>query len=172
MKNLFVLLLTLATSGLFAQQKAIERFFNQYQGVENATHLNISGNMLEWISNAKDENGDYRFASRLKGLRVLSLPSSITVDASEVLHLRQSILANRFEELIRVRDGKELVNIYLLENNQQVIEEVVILVEGETEFTLVSLTGELYREDLHKLEIEGDAGDMFRHIPDDKHPRP
>ena len=173
MKPLTMLLaLFLSTFLLSAQNNVINSFVDKYKGGENVTHLNISGGLLDFISKATDENGERTFLSKLNTLRVLSIPNRSSIDAADLTALRQGIQANNYEELIRIRDGKDLVYIYLHENKNQVIEELIILVEDPEEVTLVSLSGLMYYEDLQKLELDGEAGEALHRLPGKEEPRP
>ena len=46
------------------------------------------------------------------------------------------------------------------------------MVQEPEEFTLVSLSGQLYYDDLRKIEIDGEAGEMLENLPDRGQPRP
>ena len=167
---LFALLLS--SFLLSAQNNVINSFVDKYKGGENVTHVNISGGLLDIISKATDENGERTFLSKLNNLRVLSVPNRAAIDVADLTALRQGIQANNYEELIRVRDGKDLVYIYLHENKNQVIEELIILVEDPEEITLVSLSGLMYYSDLQKLELDGEAGEALHRLPSKEEPRP
>lgn len=154
-----------------AQSNAINSFVEKYSNTDAVTTLNLSGNLLNMIIEENDEDGDKNFMSRLDALRIISIEDRSAVDANDISALRQGIQANNYEELIRVRDGKDLVHIYLLENKDQVIEELIILVEEPEEFTLVSLSGAMRYEDLKNLDID-DAGGALENLPDRGNPRP
>jgi hypothetical protein len=167
---LFALLLS--SLCLSAQSNVINSFVDKYKGMENVTHLDISGGLLDIISKATDENGERTFLSKLNNLRVLSVPNRAEIDATDLTALRQGIQANNYEELIRIRDGKDLVYIYLHENKDQVIEELIILIEDPEEVTLVSLSGLMYYSDLQKLDLDGEAGKALNRLPSKEEPRP
>ncbi|MGH1435370.1 MAG: DUF4252 domain-containing protein [Lewinella sp.] len=173
MKPLMMLIaLSLSTFILSAQNNVINSFIEKYKGLEDVTHVNISGGLLDFISKATDEDGERTFLSKLNHLRVLSVPNRSDIAASDLTALRQSIQANNYEELIRIRDGKDLVYIYLHENKDEVIEELIVLVEDPEEVTLVSLSGLMYYQDLQKLELDGEAGEALNRLPSKEEPRP
>jgi hypothetical protein len=161
------------TSLSFAQSKCINTFIDKYQGLENVTNINISGNILDLITSAKDEQGARKFISKLNRLRVLTIPQQGMLDGNDLMVLKQGIQASNYEELIQIRDGKDFVRIYLQENKDQVIEELLVLVEDEEDFTLVSLSGQMYYQDLQSLELDGEAGEALKKLPTDhRMPRP
>ncbi|WP_367389384.1 DUF4252 domain-containing protein [Lewinella sp. LCG006] len=173
MKPLTMLFALLVSSlCLSAQNNVINSFVDKYKDLDNVTHVNISGGLLDIISKATDENGERTFLSKLNTLRVLSVPNRAAIKASDLTALRQGIQANNYEELIKIRDGKDLVYIYLHENKDQVIEELIVLVEDPDEVTLVSLSGLMYYEDLQKLELDGEAGEALNRLPSKEEPRP
>lgn len=173
MKYLLLVALSISLCSIMhAQQRVINNFVDKYKNLEDVTHVNLSGNLLNLISEAKDEDGNRRFISQLDAIRVISIDNLDAVDADDISALRQGIQANDYEELVRVRDGKELVNIYLQENKDQVIKELIVLVQEPGEFTLVSLSGEMYYEDLKELDLDGGAGEALENLPDRGEPRP
>ncbi|MEL6655707.1 MAG: DUF4252 domain-containing protein [Bacteroidota bacterium] len=173
MRHFLLCALFLSTTvALTAQSRIIDNFIEKYRGVESVTHVNLSGNLLNFIIEESDEDGEHNFMSRLDALRVISFEDASAVNADDVSALKQGIQANDYEELVRVRDGKELVQIYLSENKDKVIEELIILVQEPEEFTLVSLTGALRYEDLQKLELDDDADEALENLPDRGQPRP
>jgi hypothetical protein len=169
---LIILVTLLSVSSIFAQSRAINSFINKYEGIADATNVNITGDLLNWVTKAAEEEGGKTFVSKLESLRVLSVPNRAAVATKDLTALRQSMQANNYEELIRVRDGKELVYIYLHENKEQVIEELVVLVESQEKVTLVSLTGLLHYEDLQQLNLDGEAGEALGKLPVKEEPRP
>ena len=173
MKNLLMIALSFAFSiQLAAQNPVINNFVDKYQHLENVTHVNLTGDLVNLISKVKDENGDRKFVSTLDAIRVISIEDISAVSTNDISSLIQGIQANDYEELVRVRDGKDLVQIYLQEDKDQVITDLIIMVQEPEEFTLVSLSGQLYYDDLRKIEIDGEAGEMLENLPDRGQPRP
>ena len=105
------MLLALFVSSFYlsAQNNIINSFVDKYKDLDNVTHVNISGGLLDIISKATDENGERTFLSKLNTLRVLSVPNRAAIKAADLTALRQGIQANNYEELIKIRDGKDLV---------------------------------------------------------------
>ncbi|MEL7221335.1 MAG: DUF4252 domain-containing protein [Bacteroidota bacterium] len=159
MKNLFALLICLSIVSLsIAQNSCINHFVDKYSGLEDATHLNISGNLLSFM---KDDN-DLR--TTLTSLEVLSLKEP-QVRATDIQTLHQGIISNNYEELIRVRDGKDLIHVFLTEKKSGVIDQLIVLVEGSESFTLLSLSGEIHYDDLKEMNFDGDTGLTLSKLP-------
>jgi len=157
-----ILVLCLGTSLLAQRQDPIEQFYKKYRQVENATHMNVGGLLLDLATTFTKEEDAKQLLARVRRLRVLTVPGRELVAAEDLLSLRQSVLGNGFEELIMVRDGESLVNVYLQENDEAIIEQVFILVEEPQEVTLVSLFGKLRYEDLQHLDLGGPGGDALQ----------
>ena len=140
MRHFLLCALFLSTSiALTAQSRIIDNFIDKYSDIETVTHVNLTGNLLNFLIQDNDEDGERSFMSRLDALRVISFDNLSDVRADDVSALKQGIQANNYEELVRVRDGKDLVHVYLSENKDKVIEELIILVQEPEEFTLVSI---------------------------------
>jgi hypothetical protein len=145
-----------------AQNSCIHHFVNQYKGQEEVTHFQISGNLLSFMSQNEDQ--DESFRTTLSSLEVLSI-NEPDVRAKDIQALRQGIQANNYEELIRIRDGKDLIHVFLTEKETGIINQLIVLVEGAEKFTLVSLSGEIHYEDLREMNFDGDAGEALDKLP-------
>lgn len=152
-----------------AQADPVKAFFNKYKHTEEASNISLGGWMLDFAASHSDDDEAGSFIRKIDRLRVLSLPNSADVDPADLLSLRQSTLANNFEELMQVRDGSELVNIYLREN-EEAITDVLIVVTDDTELTLVSLTGYLLLEDLKELDLDIEGTEALENV--ERGPRP
>lgn len=172
MKNLLIALCCMfATTAASGQHQAITQFVGKYSDGKDVQHFSIGGNLLNFMTERTDEQGTRKLRTQLRQLTLISIPDPAAVAADDLHALRQSLYANDYEELIKVRDGKELVHIFLLENKQKVIEQLVLLVESEESVTLITLSGELYFDDIRHLHIDGPAGDSLQeHWPAEKRP--
>jgi hypothetical protein len=111
-----------------------------------------------------DEDQDKSFRTTLSHFEVLSV-NEPGVRGKDIQALRQGIQSNNYEELIRVRDGKDLIHVFLTEKEPGIINQLIILVEGTEKFTLVSLSGEIRYEDLREMNFDGEAGDALEKLP-------
>ncbi len=173
MKYLLLSALCLSLSlQTFAQDRIVNNFVDKYSDLDAVTHLTLTGNLLKMVTNGDDEDGDRDLISELESIRIISIDDLTAIDASDLSALKQAFQANDYEELIRIRDGKDLIHIYLVENRDKVIEQLVILVQEPEEFTIVSLSGTMYYDDLKNIDLDGDAGEMLQNLPDRGQPRP
>ncbi len=160
-KIIFIFLALTGFMQLNAQADFIENFYEKYEGLEDVTSFNLGGNFLNNLHINEDGK---EFTSSLEKLYVLTLPHSI-VSTSDLNALKKNISRSHFEELIRVRDGKEWVIIYIKESKDFISDLLVMVDEIEEEVVLVSLSGKMTYEDLNQINIDGKAGDAIKEIP-------
>lgn len=146
-----------------AQNDAITRFFNQYSEDERFTVVYIAPKLFSMISKIETDDEDWNkvreIVKDLGGLRVLT-SDSITDGLAMYKDALSRVPVAEYSELLTVRDGDENVRIWIKDtNNESIIEELLLLVGSEDEFTLLSFTGKI---DLDKisglsksLDIEG-----------------
>jgi hypothetical protein len=134
----------------FSQNDAIEKIFNQYVNDDNFTVVSISPKMFKMMSkvNWNNVSADVKqTASQITSLRLLESEKNtqqIYKDAIQKLNLAA------YEELMTVRDGGENVKFLVKENNN-IISELLMLVGGENDFVLMSITGNIDLDKLAKL---------------------
>ena len=161
MKNFIFLPLLFSTFVAAAQSDAVTRFFKAYQDDERFTSVYISPKMFQLVSKIKLDDMDHELKSLLqtiKGLHILSTEDSPQAFYKEAV---SKINTKEYEELMKVRDKGEDVLFLTKSNatNPDKIDELLMLVGGPDEFTLVSFVGDI---DLSKvgrlgrtLNIEG-----------------
>lgn len=163
MKNTFLLIILACTTYMaIGQGDPIRHFYNKHKSVANATHINIGGILLDIATKYTDEEESKALLARINRLRILTVPNeSKAISDSELLSLRQSVLSDDFEELVMVRNKGSFVNVYMQEDEQDIIRQVLILVEDKEEVTMVSLLGKMRYEDLKHIDLGGEAGEAL-----------
>lgn len=148
MKSIFSLAIALLfTLAGYAQTDAIERFFKDYQDDENFTIVYVSPKMFQMVSKVTDGSEDKELSEivkDLKGLRILTSkvnPEKVYADANKRLNIKE------YEELVTVRDKGSNVRFVTKETNG-IINELLLLVGGKTEFVMMSFVGNI---DLNKI---------------------
>jgi hypothetical protein len=150
-------------NGVFAQnqgqQDGIVRFFDKYLDDEDFTVVFITPKMFQMIaklsSNDPDAANVKEILKDLRGLRVLTSEKNGVALYKEAL----TKFSNAdYELLMKVRDGKENVNFWTREENGHIV-ELLLLVGGQKEFTLISFLGNIDLQKLSrlsdKINIEG-----------------
>ena len=89
------------------------------------------------------------------------------VSASEYKNLLKDIRQSSFEELLKIREGQQDIGFYIREKGDT-ITDVLLLVNGESQFVLLSLEGLLKFSDLNDLHIDIDGAEHFERLPEKK----
>ncbi len=163
MRNLTILpaALLCLTTGLSAQNNAIERYFEKYVDDERFTVVYVSPKAFEMVAKIETSDPEWNqirpIIKDLTGLRVLVCegPEDGMALYREALKL---VPQKEYTELVTVRDAEENVRIWSKDQGD-IIEELLLLVGSPSEFVLLSITGLI---DLNKiaelsraLDIEG-----------------
>ena len=140
---MFLLPFILAAQMGFAQNDAIERFFNKYYEDERFTVVFVSPKLFQMVAkiDADDEDWDKvrPMVANLKGLRVLTA-DSITDGVELYKEALSRVPLSEYSELLTVRDGKENVRIWIRDKGN-IVEELLLLVGAPDQFVLLSLSG-------------------------------
>jgi hypothetical protein len=154
-ENVGISTLTKAT----AQTDAITRYFDKYLDDESFTVVYITPKMFQMIAklDLKDKDAkDVKEALQdLKGLRILQTEVNPLQHYKEVV---AQFTAAEYELLMTVRDKGENVRFWTKESNG-IISELLMLVGGAKEFTLISFIGNIDLNKIsklaNKLKIDG-----------------
>lgn len=168
MKNI-ILIITLLASPLFifAQNAAIEQFYNKYTELENVTNITIEGGMLKFIASYVDDETGEKLVDKVTKLRLMIMDDSELVSKSDRQALRKGIRQQKFEDLMQIRDGNSKINILIQEQGDKVT-NVLLLVDDEDSFILLSLEGSLDWEDFNHLNIEMEGAEHLKRISKDR----
>ncbi len=156
-KSIFLLPLFFLAAQIsaFAQGDAITRFFNQYAEEERFTVVYVAPKLFSMVSKIETDDEDWNnvreIVKDLTGLRVLTCDS-----ISDGLVLYKSALSKvpvaEYAELLTVRDGDENVRIWTKDtSNGSIIEELLLLVGSNDQFTLLSITGKINLDKISQL---------------------
>jgi hypothetical protein len=142
-----ILSLLLAGKAGFAQDDAIGKFFGKYLDDDRFTVVSISPKMFKLMSKIDWDTASPEIkqtVSKLQSLRILSTSVTPMAFYKEAL---AKIDRKEYEELITVRDGKDDVH-FLIRENGNMVQELVMVAFSDDEFTLLSFVGDI---DLHSL---------------------
>ena len=147
---MIVLVCLMLVKSSFAQNDAINNFFKQYQENPDFTVISISPKMFKMISKVKWENVEQPvkdMISQLSSFRMLTTEKNGTSfynDALKKLNVRE------YEELMTVRDKNENIR-FLIKESGNMVNELVMLLGSDTDFMLMSLTGNIDLDNISKL---------------------
>ena len=142
-----------------AQSDAITRYFDKYLDDESFTVVYITPKMFQMIAKLDLKDKDMKDVKEalqdLKGLRILQTEVNALQHYKEVV---SQFNVAEYELLMTVRDKGENVRFWTKESNG-VISELLMLVGGAKEFTLISFIGNIDLNKIsklaNKLKIDG-----------------
>ena len=137
----------------YAQNDAIQRYFEKYMTDDRFDMVYISPKMFSMVSKIELESDQIDpeimdIVKELKGMRVLSYEGADAMkfykEANEKINL------NEYEELLSARDGDEQIHIRVKETGD-IVNELILLVGGNEEFALISFVGNVDLKKVGKL---------------------
>ncbi len=156
MKKLLIIGLMMSCSVMgFSQTDAISKYFEKYMDDEDFTVVYISGRMFGMFADIDDDDKEAKAAMKgIKGLRILSTEKNALGLYKEAI---KKFNVSEYEELMKVRSGKENVNFFIREEGD-VIKELLLLVGGtEADFVMLSFIGDI---DLKKISALSESMDI------------
>ena len=142
MKNLLILLFSLFTGSLVAQADAVTKFFKSYVDDDRFSTVYISPKMFQLVSKQQ-------LLKNIQGLHILSTHVSPKTFYKEAV---SKINTKEYEELMKVRDeGEDVLFLTKTDATGNKISELLMLVGGEDEFSLISFVGDLDLEKIGRL---------------------
>ena len=151
---LIIAFLMLSVSG-FSQVDAISKYFYKYQEDTSFTVVYISPKMFKMISKLAEDEIDpevQEVIKDLKGLRILTTKRNGMKYYNEVT---KTLNLKSYDELMTVRDGESNIR-FLIKDNGDIIEELLLLVGSEDEFVMISFVGKIDLEKIAKLSNAAD----------------
>lgn len=145
-----------------AQNDAITKYFNKYMDDEAFTVVYLSPKLFELLGKLDIKELDdaeaeavMEVVDELKSLRVLTTDQNAEQYYKEAVN---TINTKDYETLMTVRDGNENVQ-FLIKDAGNTINELLLLVGGDTEFVMVSFVGNIDLDKISqlakKLDVDG-----------------
>lgn len=152
MKSLFLSLLTLliAAVSVTAQEDAITKYFNKYIDDTTFTSVYISPKMFNMVSKVEIKDMDpevQQVIASMKGMRILHTDKNAPKYYQEAL---KAISTNEYEVLLTARDKGENVR-FMVKESGDIIQELLMIVGGETDFAMISFIGNIDLKKIGKL---------------------
>lgn len=170
MKNILIIALAfLFTVPAFGQTRAINKFYNKYKHEENATNVKVRGWLIKLASNAVEDEKATELMKKVSQLRVLVIEGANGVKPKDYDKLVKDVAEkDAFEDILRIREGTDNIRAMVKTNKDNKISNVLLFVDGESEFVMLSLEGLLDFSDLNDLQFDVDGGEHFEKIPETK----
>ena len=152
MKSLILSFFIIITSSItaLAQQDAIMKYFSKYVDDERFSAVYISPKMFNMVAKIEIEHMEpevQEVIRSMKGLRILHTEQNALQYYNEAL---KSISTNEYEVLLTARDNGENVR-FMVKDNGDIVEELLMIVGGEKNFALLSFLGNIDLKKVGKL---------------------
>ena len=154
MKKMMMILACICLAGMASAQKdPISAVFDKYSGKEGYTTVNISGDMLNMITQMQEERKDTTFQSKLSELRILARDKNCNNQAP-VADLKTEVYdkidKNIYKEMMTVKESDQDVVILVKEANGR-ISEFLLLVTGKDDNVLIQAKGDILMREMADL---------------------
>ncbi len=138
-----------------AQNPAIEKLFDKYQGSDGFTTVLVTQDAFKMISSMESEEGELdNPLSKIKNVRVLAQEDEATIEGLNFYdELKKDMDFSQYKELVVVKEKDQDVWVMAKENNGR-LAELVVIVGGE-ENVLVWIEGDFTFEELSELSNLG-----------------
>ncbi len=134
----------------WSQNSAVRQFFERYEDDPDFSVVEISPKMFELMSRLSTEAEEDidELVQTITGLKVLIKEGKGHQLYDEAFAELSQI---KFEELLKVRDKDENIRFMVNESADKVINELVLLVGGDSSFVMLDLTGNINLRSISKI---------------------
>ncbi|MBP6185400.1 MAG: DUF4252 domain-containing protein [Saprospiraceae bacterium] len=152
MKNLLFLLTLGFAFPAYAQDDAIARHFNQYLNDDAFTAVYVSPKMFEAMASRQSAEMDEDLRKMIRSMRAMRVVQKNGADGSALYKSAgEKLLAQRYEELMTLREKGEQIRFFTQGGSGQKVKEVVMVVSGAKRFLLLSMVGDIDLNTIAKL---------------------
>ena len=148
-----ILIFVISTTGVFAQDDAIGKFFGKYVEDSRFSVVSVGPKMFRLLSKANWDTvpSDLKqTVSRLQSLRILSTETTPARFYDEAM---SRIDRKEYEELITIRDNKDKVR-FMIKSNGNKISELLMIAADADGFTMMSFVGDIDLDKLSRLSTD------------------
>ena len=152
MKSLILSFFIIIASSLssFAQDDAIMKYFSKYVDDERFSAVYISPKMIGMIAKVEIEDMEpevQEVVRSMKSLRILHTEQNALQYYNEAI---KAINTNEYELLLTARENGENVR-FMVKDNGDIVQELLMIVGGEKNFALLSFSGNIDLKKIGKL---------------------
>jgi hypothetical protein len=155
MKKLIMFMAVLVPLALAAQKSPVDKLFEKYANKKGFTTVNISGRLLGFAG--KLDSGDpetSKMLNNLSGIRILSVDDEEVagkVDFFAEMDGDGFFKNNGYESLMDVTESDQVVRFYAREAGGGKFSELLLVVGGKDDNTLISIRGLIDPENIGKI---------------------
>lgn len=147
----------------FAQSKAIEDFYNHFRGQEDISQVELQGGILNLVAKFTDESDADELIRKVTRLRVLNMDEGNLVSKSDLSRLVKAVKQDHFEDLMQIRDEGDDIQI-LIREQKGAVTDILVLIYGDDNFTMLSLEGKMRFKDIQNLDLEFEGGEHLEKV--------
>lgn len=163
MKNTLILLLLALPMAVFSQSKSIENFYSKYKNHEKTTTLTFGGGLIKFAASF-EEGADTKILEKISQVRLMvSEENLVTPNAYKSFSKR--LKKDAFEDLMQINAEGTKVDILIRENGN-LISDVIMLVNDEEDFIMISIEGNFQYSDLNDINLNFDGGEYLKKLPE------
>lgn len=155
MKRLIMFVAMLVPLALAAQKSPVDKLFEKYANQKGFTTVNISGKLLGFAGKLDTGNPETsKMLNNLTGIRILSVDDddlNKQVDFYTELDKEGFFKNNTYESLMDVTEDDQIVRFYARETNGGKFSELLLVVGGKDDNTLISIRGLIDPENIGKI---------------------
>ena len=149
-----IILITLAcfATSAWSQNKVIDDLVNKYSGTKGFTSVVITKHMFSLFSNVKTtEDDEYmNMIKNLNNIKILSAPGYPESGINFIKEVTDKLPLKEYEELMVITEDKQNIKFLIKEEKDKVI-ELLMLVSGDDENVVISITGNIDMKTVTKL---------------------
>lgn len=156
-KLIYAMIALFMTTGFYAQSQ-----FDKFEDIEGVTSVIVNQKAFSLMSKIGEES-DEEYLNLIKNIQTLKVFATENPAVAKQMsaEVDRYLKTANLEELMRVKDGEDRVNIYVKEGvNENFVKELFMFVkssEGEAgESVIISLTGNIDLKQISKLTKEMD----------------
>lgn len=137
-------------------QNSIEKVLRKYKNDDGVISLNFTGDLSKFL---KNECGDLK--TKIESCEVLVFEGKTGVSAEDKTKLKSALARDKYETLMNVKDKRGKVTIQAISNGES-LKKVYAEVYAQDRQIYLLFTGKLFFEELSKLNLNFEGGDVFK----------
>jgi hypothetical protein len=153
MKKVMIILAIIVFAGaVYGQKDPVNAIFEKYSGAAGYTTVNISGDMLNMITQAEQEKTDTPIVSKLTELRILvwEKDKNATPAPDFKSEVYDKLDKQAYKEMMTVKQDDEDVLILAKQSGER-ISEFLLIVTGKDDNVLLQAKGDILLREMADL---------------------
>ena len=150
---------------VFSQNNTIEKIYSKYKGYENTTTLTFGGGLIKLAASFEEEE-DLKILEKISQVRLLMVDENL-VTPKDYKVIMKDLKKDAFEDLMQINAEGTKVDILVREKGSR-ISDVIMLVNDEGDFIMISIEGDFEYSDLNDINLNFDGGNYLKKLPENR----